>query len=61
MADLANLYDWQLFEDVELKRLFGKITDIGTSVQDDTEKLAEVRCVFFMFQDKGADQGILVT
>lgn len=46
MADLANLYDWQLFEDVELKRLFGKITDIGTSVQDDTEKLAEVRCVF---------------
>lgn len=42
MADLANLYDWHLFKDEKLKRLFTKITDIGTAVQDDTEKLAKV-------------------
>lgn len=42
MADLANLYDWHLFKDEKLKRLFTRITDIGTAVQDDTTKLAKV-------------------
>lgn len=42
MADLANLYDWHLFKDEKLKRLFTRITDIGTAVQDDTKKLAKV-------------------
>lgn len=42
MADLANLYDWHLFKDEKLKRLFSRITDIGTAVQDDTAKQAKV-------------------
>ncbi|XP_062576365.1 uncharacterized protein LOC134238260 [Saccostrea cucullata] len=42
MADLVTLYDWQQFEDEDLKRLFSKITDIGTSVQEDTDKLAQM-------------------
>nr|XP_034299429.1 uncharacterized protein LOC117680950 isoform X2 [Crassostrea gigas] len=42
MADLANLYDWHLFKDEKLKRLFSRITDIGTAVQDDTAKQAKM-------------------
>lgn len=42
MADLANLYDWHLFKDEKLKRLFSRITDIGTAVQEDTAKQAKV-------------------
>ncbi|XP_055997291.1 uncharacterized protein LOC130047084 isoform X2 [Ostrea edulis] len=42
MADLANLYDWQLFTDEDLRRLFSKITDIGTAVQGDQDKLAKM-------------------
>lgn len=42
MADLANLYDWHLFKDEKLRRLFSRITDIGTAVQDDTAKQAKV-------------------
>lgn len=47
MADLANLYDWQLFTDEDLRRLFSKITDIGTAVQGDQDKLAKVKIFFF--------------
>ena len=43
MAKEADYFPWKTYNNVTMKRLFSKITDIGTNALEDKDQLKQVR------------------